>query len=60
MSNHHGHAYNLNDRREREKASEALANFNSKPLSSPWNNINQNTSIFVEKIAASNNTSVEP
>jgi len=35
MSNHHGHAYNLNDRREREKASEALANFNSKPLSSP-------------------------
>jgi hypothetical protein len=58
MSNHHGHAYNLNDRREREKVADALVNLNMKPLSSPWNNLNQNTSILVEKITCSNDTSV--
>ena len=58
MSNHHGHAYNLNDRREREKVADALVNLNMKPLSSPWNNLNQNTSILVEKITCSNDNSV--
>jgi hypothetical protein len=37
---------------------DALVNLNMKPLSSPWNNLNQNTSILVEKITCSNDTSV--
>jgi hypothetical protein len=60
MSNNHGHTYNLNERREREKTTDALGNFHLKPLSSPRNNMNANASILVEKITASNNTSVEP
>jgi hypothetical protein len=60
MSNNHGHTYNLNERREREKTTDALGNFHLKPLSSPRNNLNANASILVEKITASNNTSVEP
>ena len=60
MSNNHGHTYNLNERREREKTTDALGKFHLKPLSSPRNNLNTNGSILVEKITASNNTSVEP
>jgi hypothetical protein len=60
MSNNHGHTYNLNERREREKTTDAIGNFHLKPLSSPRNNMNANASILVEKITASNNTSVEP
>ena len=60
MSNNHGHTYNLNERIEREKTTDALGNFHLKPLSSPRNNLNANASILVEKITASNNTSVEP
>ena len=60
MSNNHGHTYNLNERREIEKTTDALGNFHLKPLSSPRNNMNANASIPVEKITASNNTSVEP
>ena len=60
MSNHHGHTYNLNERRETDKTTDALGNFHLKPLSSPRSNLNPNGSILADKITASNNTSVEP